>query len=86
MNYIFQKMTAKDISAVARLLQANSESQQGGLYGEYPLNKVETMYQSSTNAIVALYQKILLLLFLAFLSPLFRSLQLLKLLINNFQK
>lgn len=57
MNYIFQKMTAKDISAVARLLQKNSESQQGGLYGEYPLNKVEAMYQSSTNAIVALDQE-----------------------------
>lgn len=57
MNYIFQKMTAKDISAVALLLQANSESQQGGLHGEYPLNKVEAMYQNSTNAIVALYQE-----------------------------
>ncbi|MEB6855429.1 N-acetyltransferase [Proteus cibi] len=57
MNYILQKMTAKDISAVARLLQKNSESQQGGLYGEYPLNKVEAMYQSSTNAIVALDQE-----------------------------
>lgn len=57
MNYIFQKMTAKDISAVALLLQANSESQQGGLYGEYPLNKVEAMYQNSTNVIVALYQE-----------------------------
>lgn len=50
-------MTAKDISAVALLLQANSESQQGGLHGEYPLNRVEAMYQNSTNAIVALYQE-----------------------------
>lgn len=25
--------------------KANSESQQGGLYGEYPLDKVEAMYQ-----------------------------------------
>lgn len=50
-------MTAKDISAVALLLQKNSESQQGGLYGEYPLNKVEAMYQSSTSAVVAFYQE-----------------------------
>ncbi|UBH61035.1 N-acetyltransferase [Proteus vulgaris] len=56
MGYIFRKMVSKDISSVATLLQANSESQQGGLYGEYPQNKVEAMYQSSTNTIVALYQ------------------------------
>ncbi|MDS0787772.1 N-acetyltransferase [Proteus vulgaris] len=57
MDYIFRKMTSKDISSVATLLQSNSESQQGGLYGEYPQNKVEAMYQSSTNTIVALNQE-----------------------------
>ncbi|WP_193014644.1 N-acetyltransferase [Proteus sp. FME41] len=57
MNYIFRKMTSKDISTVTHLLQANAESQQGGLYGEYPQNKVDAMYQSSTNTLVALYQE-----------------------------
>lgn len=50
-------MTYKDINSVATLLQANSESQQGGLYGEYPQNKVEAMYQYSINTIVALNQE-----------------------------
>lgn len=57
MHYIFRKMTYKDINSVATLLQANSESQQGGLYGEYPQNKVEAMYQYSINTIVALNQE-----------------------------
>lgn len=50
-------MTYNDINSVATLLQANSESQQGGLYGEYPQNKVEAMYQCSINTIVALNQE-----------------------------
>ncbi|CRL62268.1 N-acetyltransferase [Proteus vulgaris] len=57
MHYIFRKMTYKDINSVATLLQANSESQQGGLYGEYPQNKVEAMYQYSINTIIALNQE-----------------------------
>lgn len=57
MSYIIRKMTYEDINTVTHLLQENSESQQGGLYGEYPLNKVEAMYQSSTNAVVALFQQ-----------------------------
>lgn len=50
-------MTYKDINSVATLLQANSESQQGGLYGEYPQNKVEAMYQYSINTIIAINQE-----------------------------
>ncbi|MEQ4923422.1 N-acetyltransferase [Proteus hauseri] len=57
MGYIFRKMTYDDLYAVTQLLQANAESQQGGLYGEYPLNKVEAMYQSSTNTVVALFKQ-----------------------------
>ncbi|MEQ5324862.1 N-acetyltransferase [Proteus vulgaris] len=57
MHYIFRKMTYKDINSVATLLQANSESQQGGLYGEYPQNKVEAMYQYSINTIIAINQE-----------------------------
>ncbi|MBG3080306.1 N-acetyltransferase [Proteus mirabilis] len=57
MHYIFRKMTYKDINSVATLLQENSESQQGGLYGEYPQKKVEAMYQCSINTIVALNQE-----------------------------
>ena len=55
MDYSFRKMTYDDLHAVTHLLQANAESQQGGLHGEYPLNKVEAMYQSSTNAVVAIF-------------------------------
>lgn len=57
MDYTIRKMSYDDLNAVTRLLQANAESQQGGLYGEYPLNKVEAMYQSSTNAVVALVNR-----------------------------
>ncbi|MEQ5206763.1 MULTISPECIES: N-acetyltransferase [Proteus] len=57
MHYIFRKMTYKDINSVATLLQENSESQQGGLYGEYPQNKVEAMYQYSINTIIAINQE-----------------------------
>lgn len=57
MNYLFRQMTLADINAVTSLLQENAESQQGGLYGEYPQKKVEAMYQSSTNALVATDQE-----------------------------
>ncbi|MDI7120358.1 N-acetyltransferase, partial [Escherichia coli] len=57
MSYPLRKMTFADIKAVTSLLQENSQSQQGGLYGDYPHDKVEAMYQSSTNAIVATDQE-----------------------------
>ncbi|OAT34817.1 acetyltransferase [Proteus myxofaciens] len=64
MNYTFRKMIYEDLSSVTQLLQANSTSQHGGLYGEYPYQKVEAMYQSSTNTIIALFnQKIVAVVF-----------------------
>lgn len=86
MGYIFRKMVSKDISSVATLLQANSESQQGGLYGEYPQNKVEAMYQSSTNTIVALYQNNIVAVVFSFPVTSFSIPLLLKRLIDAFQK
>lgn len=57
MPYQIRKMNYQDLNAVTALLQANAQSQQGGLYGEYPKNKVEALYQASTNAIVALFNE-----------------------------
>lgn len=46
-------MTKEDCVQVAILLQANAQSRQGGLLGEYPPEKVESMFTHSLHTIVA---------------------------------
>ncbi|HBO22824.1 N-acetyltransferase [Providencia sp.] len=49
----YQLMTKTDCNEVAQLLQANSQSQHGGLLGEFPLPKVEAMFTHSLSVVVA---------------------------------
>ncbi|EMN4128472.1 N-acetyltransferase [Providencia vermicola] len=49
----YRLMQITDCENVAQLLQANSESQGGGLLGDYPLSKVKMMFTHSTHTIVA---------------------------------
>ncbi|EJD6047260.1 MULTISPECIES: N-acetyltransferase [Providencia] len=53
MNIKYELMTQPDCPAVAQLLQSNSESQQGGLLGEYPQAKVNAMFAGSLTPVVA---------------------------------
>ncbi|EOV8086849.1 N-acetyltransferase [Providencia huaxiensis] len=53
MNIKYELMTQVDCPAVAQLLQSNSESQQGGLLGEYPQAKVNAMFAGSLTTIIA---------------------------------
>ncbi|MEX6226033.1 hypothetical protein AB6F55_15130 [Providencia hangzhouensis] len=53
MKIKYELMTQADCPEVAILLQANAESQQGGLLGEYPLPKVGAMYANSLSTFVA---------------------------------
>lgn len=50
-QYRLMKMT--DCEKVTHLLQRNAQSQGGGLLGEYPLRKVESMFASSQHVIIA---------------------------------
>ncbi|AXH61207.1 N-acetyltransferase [Providencia huaxiensis] len=52
MNIKYELMTQSDCHAVAQLLQSNSESQQGGLLGEYPQAKVNAMFAGSLTTII----------------------------------
>ncbi|MEI9696679.1 hypothetical protein V5094_01545 [Moellerella wisconsensis] len=54
MNITIRAMTLEDTAMVAELLQANSATHHGGLFGEFPNAKVARMYQSSLNSIIAL--------------------------------
>ncbi len=54
MKIITRMMLLDDCPAVTQLLQANAQSQQGGLYGEYPANKVISMYKESLHTLVLL--------------------------------
>ncbi|MBG5927434.1 MULTISPECIES: N-acetyltransferase [Providencia] len=53
MNIKYELMTQSDCPAVAQLLQSNSESQQGGLLGEYPQAKVNAMFSGSLTTVIA---------------------------------
>lgn len=46
-------MTKEDCTQVTALLQANAQSRQGGLLGEYPPEKVESMFTHSLHTVVA---------------------------------
>lgn len=53
MNIKYELMVQEDCLDVAQLLQSNSESQRGGLLGEYPQAKVNAMYIGSLTTIIA---------------------------------
>ncbi|WP_182418502.1 GNAT family N-acetyltransferase [Bartonella sp. HY038] len=53
MNIITRKMVLADCKHVAPLLQKNAQSNHGGLFGEYPLKKVEGMFKTSLNTVIA---------------------------------
>ncbi|HGN1705857.1 TPA: N-acetyltransferase [Providencia rettgeri] len=53
MNIQYRLMTQADCLDVAQLLQANAQSQQGGLLGEYHLSKVSAMFTNSTSTMIA---------------------------------
>ena len=49
----YRQMDNTDCGKVAALLQENAQSRQGGLSGEYPLKKVETMFTHALTVIIA---------------------------------
>lgn len=53
MNIEYRLMTQADCFDVTQLLQANAQSQQGGLLGEYPFAKVSAMFANSGSTIIA---------------------------------
>ncbi len=53
MTITYELMTTSDCSAVAQLLQKSAQSKNGGLLGEFPLPKVETMFADSLSTIIA---------------------------------
>ncbi|UXM94811.1 GNAT family N-acetyltransferase [Bartonella sp. HY329] len=53
MNVTTRKMILADCQHVAPLLQKNSQSNHGGLFGEYPLKKVEGMFRTSLTTVIA---------------------------------
>lgn len=60
----YRSMEQSDSSQVARLLQANAASNQGGLLGEFPLPKVHAMLTGSKDAVIACdSQKIIAVVF-----------------------
>ncbi|GAA0328534.1 N-acetyltransferase [Morganella psychrotolerans] len=50
---LYRLMTKEDCAQVTLLLQANAQSRQGGLLGEYPPGKVESMFTHSLHTVVA---------------------------------
>lgn len=53
MTTTIDHMIENDLPQVAKLLQANTASQGGGLLGEFPLEKVSEMFNTSLSVIVA---------------------------------
>ena len=53
MKITTRKMVLADCEHVAPLLQKNSQSNHGGLFGEYPLKKVEGMFRTSLTTVIA---------------------------------
>lgn len=49
----YRQMVNTDCGQVAALLQENAQSRQGGLLGEYPLQKVENMFAHALTVIIA---------------------------------
>lgn len=49
----YKLMAKSDCNAVAQLLQKNAQSNHGGLLGEFPLSKVESMHAGSLSTIIA---------------------------------
>ncbi|MGG4608814.1 N-acetyltransferase [Providencia sp. Me31A] len=60
MNIKYRLMVQADCLHVTRLLQANAQSQQGGLLGEYPLSKVSAMFTNSASTMIAHNENIFL--------------------------
>lgn len=53
MTMTIKLMTEQDLPRVAELLQANAASQNGGLLGEFPLEKVREMFTTSLSVVIA---------------------------------
>lgn len=53
MDIIIEHMTENDLPQIAQLLNANSASKNGGLLGNFSIEKVEAMVKTSLSVIVA---------------------------------
>lgn len=53
MTFQYRLMKMTDCEEVTHLLQRNAQSQGGGLLGEFPLSKVESMFANSLRVIIA---------------------------------
>ena len=53
MDIIIEHMTENDLPQIAQLLNANSASKNGGLLGDFSIEKVEAMVKTSLSVIVA---------------------------------